>query len=110
MLEAPDGSTKPLPASVGEKATIGPLDQVGVWSIEEKVLSKDGGKGIPIVQVACNLANRVESDLMAPSVAAESKASLGSGFGGRPIWYYLIAMAWAAVGWEWFLYQRRWID
>jgi hypothetical protein len=28
----------------------------------------------------------------------------------RPIWYYLIASALMLTCWEWFLYQRRWID
>ena len=40
-------------------------------------------------------------------------ASLASGLAGlavRPIWYYLLASAWLLSSWEWFLYQRRWID
>ena len=28
----------------------------------------------------------------------------------RPIWFYLVAFAWALAAGEWFLYQRRWIS
>jgi hypothetical protein len=33
-----------------------------------------------------------------------------AGFGGRPLWYILIMVAWALAGVEWYLYQRRWIS
>jgi hypothetical protein len=42
-------------------------------------------------------------------LASKSGRSL-AGWGGRPIWYYLIATAWLLAGLEWFLYQRRWIS
>jgi len=28
----------------------------------------------------------------------------------RPVWFYLLVCAWCLTSWEWFLYQRRWID
>ncbi len=35
---------------------------------------------------------------------------LAAGFAVRPIWYYLLVTALMLTCWEWFLYQRRWID
>jgi hypothetical protein len=28
----------------------------------------------------------------------------------RPVWFYLIALAWLLAAVEWYLYQRRWIS
>ncbi len=95
-LKAPDGTEKQLPAG---KLTVGPFDQVGVWTID-----KD--------QYAVNLMNAAESDLRAPEDYPSSAhaAGLVAGFLGRPVWYYLIAFAWAMAALEWYLYQRRWIS
>ena len=32
------------------------------------------------------------------------------GYGGRPVWWYLVAAAFALAALEWYLYQRRWIS
>jgi hypothetical protein len=113
-LLAPDGRSRPLPVS-GNKVTVGPLDQCGVWSIvrPSSDASKVGAKGQeapkPLLEVACNLASRPESDLRSP-LPTTSRASLVSGFGGWPIWVALCAVALALAGLEWYLYQRRWIS
>jgi hypothetical protein len=106
LLRGPDGQTRKLPPAV-TRTTVGPLDQCGVWSIVA-----DTPDAAPIQEIACNLANREESDLRPP----ESLPSLGEeparamGFAGRPIWFYLLAAAWLLAGLEWYLYQRRWIS
>jgi hypothetical protein len=106
LLRGPDGQTRKLPPGVA-RTTVGPLDRCGVWSI---VAETPGAA--PVQEIACNLANREESDLRPP----ESLPSLGEeparamGFAGRPIWFYLIAAAWLLAGLEWYLYQRRWIS
>ena len=113
-LLAPDGRSKPLPVS-GNKVTVGPLDQCGVWSIVRPSTdpSKSASKGQeapkPLLEVACNLASRPESDLRS-SLPKTSQASMVSGFGGWPIWVMLAATALALAGLEWYLYQRRWIS
>lgn len=115
-LLAPDGRSKPLPVS-GNKVTVGPLDECGVWSIVRepaevsKPASKENAKEAPkpLLEVACNLASRSESDLRS-SLPAMDSASLAGGFGGWPIWVVLCALALALAGLEWYLYQRRWIS
>jgi hypothetical protein len=113
-LVAPDGRSKPLP-SLGNKVTVGPLDQCGVWSIARpsvespKSTSKGQEAPKPLLEVACNLASRPESDLRS-SLPTTSRASLVGGFGGWPIWVVLCALALALAGLEWYLYQRRWIS
>jgi hypothetical protein len=106
LLRGPNGQTRKLPPGV-TRTTVGPLDQCGVWSIVA-----DAPDATPIQEIACNLANREESDLRPP----EALPSLGEepartlGFAGRPIWFYLLATAWLLIGLEWYLYQRRWIS
>jgi hypothetical protein len=106
LLHGPDGQIRKLPPGVA-RTTIGPLDQCGVWSI---VVAAPGAD--PVQEIACNLANREESDLRPP----EALPSLGEeparamGFAGRPIWFYLLVAAWLLAGLEWYLYQRRWIS
>ncbi len=108
LIRAPDGSTRKLPSG-GNKATIGPLDQCGIWSVEP-----DAKDSVPIVEFAANLMNKAESDLRPPQglegseTAAE--AGLSGGFFGGPAWWYLTALAWCLAAVEWCLYQRRWIS
>ena len=114
-LRAPDGRERPLPATA-PRVAVGPLDRCGVWGIvrhapnAKNAPTKAGGKDAPLAELACNLANRRETDLRPEGGLRVRAASAASGFGGRPIWYYLTAAAWGLVCWEWFLYQRRWID
>jgi hypothetical protein len=106
LLRAPDGSTRKLPAGTAH-VTVGPLDQVGVWAVVP-----EGPDAAPVQEIACNLASAAESDLRspeglpAPAVEGGAVASLF----GRPVWFYLIALAWALAAAEWYLYQRRWIS
>jgi hypothetical protein len=106
LLRGPDGQTRKLPPGV-KRTTVGPLDQCGVWSIVA-----DTPGAAPIQEIACNLANREESDLRPPkalpSLGAEPARAMG--FAGRPIWFYLLAAAWLLIVLEWYLYQRRWIS
>ncbi|MBX6312118.1 MAG: BatA and WFA domain-containing protein [Isosphaeraceae bacterium] len=113
VLRSPAGTARPLPREA-TKITIGPLDRCGIWEIAPKPTEKaaEGVEARPPaeLEIACNLNNRDESDLRAPEgLKAPQQASLG-GFGGRPLWYYLIACAWLLIAVEWFLYQRRWIS
>lgn len=113
VLLAPDGEERPLPAGAG-KVLVGPLDRAGVWGIVRQTpAAKSKEKAAPAppeLEIACNLASRRETDLRPPPSLKEARASVAGGFGGRPIWYYLIATAWLLAGLEWFLYQRRWIS
>jgi hypothetical protein len=106
LLRAPDGRTRRLPPGVG-KTTIGPLDQCGIWKVVP-----DEPDAKPLVEIACNMANATESDIRPPESlpGAAAEGGVAAGFMGRPIWFYLIALAWLLAGWEWYLYQRRWIS
>ena len=44
------------------------------------------------------------------AATSAEEAGLVGGFGGRPVWWYLIAAAAGLMTVEWFLYQRRWIS
>ncbi len=63
-----------------------------------------------VAELACNLADRRESDLRPAVEPPERRPGLAAGFAVRPIWYYLLASAFVLTCWEWYLYQRRWID
>jgi hypothetical protein len=119
MLRSPDGRDRPLVVPEGAtKLTIGPLDQCGVWSVVRADSAIQGGRGSRrageytevITELACNLADRRESDLRPAEGLPEHRSSLAAGLAVRPIWYYLLATALLLTCWEWFLYQRRWID
>jgi hypothetical protein len=120
ILRAPDGREQPLALPEGvTKATVGPLDRVGIWSVASRAggvargnveRKAAGGASDTRVELACNLENRRESDLRPAEGLPVREASLAAGLGVRPIWYYLLATAWLLSCWEWFLYQRRWID
>jgi hypothetical protein len=133
FLVAPDGREQPLFAAAGgSKVTVGPLDQCGVWSVVERALSAGeqsqvkkslageleagsptsnvGGKTAALTELACNLADRRESDLRPSEGLPDRHPNFSSGIAVRPIWYYLLVSALMLTCWEWFLYQRRWID
>ncbi|HEY2412462.1 MAG TPA: hypothetical protein VGI40_09480, partial [Pirellulaceae bacterium] len=112
-----------LPVGV-EKTPIGPLDQCGVWQIispsssqkTEKSARSDAKPATPaakpVVEIACNLASRTESDLRVPEplLKTQTLAVMAAGWITRPIWFYFVAAAWGLAAVEWFLYQRRWIS
>ncbi len=132
-LLAPDGREQPIFAAKGSsKVSVGPLDRCGVWSVFERADSGPSAKtrgnaatdagnpganganaanpGMPLTELACNLADRRESDLRPAEGLPERETRLAAGIAVRPIWYYLLASALMLTCWEWFLYQRRWID
>lgn len=122
VLHAPDGRETPVALAAGAtKATVGPLDRHGVWSVIRRA-DRSGPRpanlaatelepgDLRVVELACNLADRRETDLRAPEGLTLEHASSAGGLGVRPVWYYLLATAWILSCWEWFLYQRRWID
>jgi hypothetical protein len=114
QLRAPSGKKKPLPAGVA-KTSIGPLDEIGVWTMEkvpEPTAAKSDEVPPPLVEIACNLASKSESDLRVPEPwqARAAEPVLSGSWFVRPIWFYLITCAWILAIGEWFLYQRRWIS
>jgi hypothetical protein len=118
VLRSPSGLTRPLPAGLA-KTSIGPLDEGGVWSIQAAgsvsppASGNKGTRSVPVtLELACNLSNRAESDLRVPEklLAAEPEATAAANWFARPLWFYLIGLAWALAATEWFLYQRRWIS
>ncbi|HEV3121284.1 MAG TPA: BatA and WFA domain-containing protein, partial [Isosphaeraceae bacterium] len=114
VLRSPDGRTRLLPEG-SSKVTLGPFDQCGVWTVERAVLpgvskTLEAEPSPPLLEVACNLASRQESDLRPAEALVWATHATDSGYGGRPIWFYLLAMALGVATLEWFLYQRRWIS
>jgi VWA domain-containing protein/aerotolerance regulator-like protein len=113
VCQTPSGKTLPLPAGVAN-ASIGPLDECGIWSIAQESASKDGTRSLPTTQtdLACNLANKTESDLRVPESLIQHQApvALAAVWFARPIWFYAVGVAWLLTFIEWFLYQRRWIS
>lgn len=123
VLRSPDGSERTIAVPAGAaKATVGPLDRVGVWTVKLGAEAAGSGDakvkrtaaatpaGELVAELPCNLADRRESDLRPAEGLPERPANLAAGLAVRPIWYYLLAAAWILTCWEWFLYQRRWID
>jgi hypothetical protein len=109
LLVAPDGRRQLIDVAPGAtRATVGPLDRTGVWSVVKTSAQPGGGE--VVAELACNLADRRESDLREPAGLPERRPGLAAGLAVRPIWYYLLASALMLTCWEWFLYQRRWID
>jgi hypothetical protein len=111
FLWAPDGQKRSLPTGAA-KTTIGPLDRCGVWSIAavgpDGKMRKDTP---PVLEIACNLASRPESDLRPPeALEAKSADTVTASVFGKPVWFYLLALAWLLTVVEWYLYQRRWIS
>jgi hypothetical protein len=108
MLRSPDGPTRKLPAGTA-KATVGPFDKVGVWEVVA-----DAPNAAPVERYAVNLMSKAESDLRPPEGLTASptatEAGLVGGWFGRPVWWYLAALAGVLAVAEWYLYQRRWIS
>jgi hypothetical protein len=118
-LVAPDGRRSPLPIG-RERLTIGPLDQCGLWRIEPDHDSSNNGAAItnnhsrvePVLELACNLANRDASDIRVHTEMNLQPLELQSAglFGNRPLSVWLIACAWGLMVVEWWAYQRRWLE
>ena len=116
VLISPSRSRKPLPLN-GEKVTFGPLDECGIWQIEELVPPTIQArpevaepKSPPLLEIACNLANASESDLRPPEELLADKKSpspVMAGIGSRPVWFWLLLLGLGLTSVEWCLYQRR---
>ncbi len=125
-LISPDGERTPLAKGL-QNATVGPLLRQGVWTIDlvgrqetgeqESLSSQQVGNDLgsqsvsaasdSAILIACNLANRQESDLR-PRVQLPRADHLAlASLGGRSIWFYLAMLALALIVTEWWLYQRR---
>ena len=61
-------------------------------------------------EIACNLANRRESDLRVPETGRADAEPETAGLAGQPLWLYLLMAAGLLGVVEWYLYQRRWIS
>jgi hypothetical protein len=111
VLVAPGGERRALPAGLA-KTTVGPLDKCGVWKIVPAVDGNDPSVEKPLLELACNLANRQESDVRTPEALLEKQTptTVTAGLLVRPVWFYLVVLAWFLSGLEWYLYQRRWIS
>ncbi len=117
VLINPSGLRKNLPMIV-DKTTFGPLDQCGIWKVEEEQSlsmrssseSEIRSSSEPLMEIACNMSNSTESDIRPPNELLSEKtmpSPMLSGFGSRPIWFWLSLLGLALTSIEWCLYQRR---
>ncbi len=104
-LIAPDGRRSALPIQ-SERLSLGPFYQCGVWSV---VAAEDD---TTLLELACNLADRNESDVRVPKSEEATQTSVVSAsvLGNQPVWFWLIASAWLLMAIEWWAYQRRVIE
>jgi hypothetical protein len=113
-LIAPDGRHMALPMS-SERLTLGPFDQCGIWRVVTSATrdleegAKSAESDTTLLELACNLADRSESDVRVPKSddATPTAVVSASLLGNRPVWFWLIAFAWLMMAVEWWAYQRR---
>jgi len=98
----PGGKSRPV-AFNGDQITAGPFDQCGVWTVT---------RGDQSVEVPCNLVDSEESNIQIDEDFAKSNDArvMTAGMAGKPIWFYLLAIACVLAAAEWWLYHRRWIS
>jgi hypothetical protein len=112
ILLSPSGLTKQLPLTA-DKMTFGPLDQCGIWKVtddQSTSITNSPEKAEPLMEIACNLANSSESDVRPPEQMLSDKTThspMLSGFGSRPVWFWLSLLGICLTSIEWCLYQRR---
>ena len=113
-------SSRSLVPAGATKATVGPLDHAASGASSRR-RSAPGSQGEPRQGRPAPRASRSPSWPATWPIAARAtcgppracpsgRPSLAAGLAVRPIWYYLLASALMLTCWEWFLYQRRWID
>lgn len=113
-LVSPSGAARPAMRR-DDRVTVGPLDEVGFWTIRPAAASSAPATapvasqpaGVEPLLIACNLNSRVESDLRVSRDLPASDSALRAAFGGQPLWFYLVALACLLSAVEWGLYQRR---
>ncbi len=113
-LIAPDGRRMALPMQA-ERLSLGPFDQCGIWRVVTPAI-RDREEGTKLeegettlLELACNLADRSESDVRVPKSDEATPTAVVSAslLGNRPVWFWLIAFAWLMMAVEWWAYQRR---
>ena len=113
-LIAPDGRRSSLPMKA-ERLSLGPFDQCGIWRVvasairdREEGTKMEGGDST-LLELACNLADRSESDVRVPKSDEMSPTTpvSTSWLSNRPVRFWLIAFAWLMMAVEWWAYQRR---
>jgi hypothetical protein len=127
-LIAPDGETSSILVKAGESdvsipptesgvafASIGPLNKVGVWSVEDHQENKETiaeRTERSLAEIAVNLANERETNLRPLTEFNESSRTQFTtvGWFSRPLWYYFVLLASLLTTIEWILYQRRLIS
>lgn len=106
QLTSPRGVRREV-AVVRGRVLLGPLNEVGLWKLERvRNATSTAGADEPSLLLACNLANADESDLSAPAPVVDASARSTAAYA-RPIWVYLVLLAWLLTGLEWAMYQRR---
>ena len=126
VLHDPAGKEHAVLVKQGQ-ATIGPLDQAGIWTLhwdaqvgQEAAKARsvssayadqdpDQAHGDDQLRIAANLADERESDLRPPTNLTVNTDQTTGAVMARPPWFYLAVVACAFVLFEWFAYQRRWI-
>ncbi|MFY9255308.1 MAG: BatA and WFA domain-containing protein [Fuerstiella sp.] len=118
-LIAPSGS-KTLINVEASVARIGPLAEAGIWTLGTPLTDEqlqaitqetaDAQAAFPEFKIACNLNSPSESNLRPTQDIIPQQEALQAGFGGRPIWFYLVLVGFLLIMVEWFLFQRRWIS
>ena len=100
--------------SAADDMTLGPFESSGVWALgkQDVPTTMKAGDAAPIELLsnfAVNIASERETDLRPSEAMLEnSNASTSlSGWFGKPVWYYLIAVATVLFVAEWLLHQRR---
>ena len=117
VLTSPSGLRKSLPMIV-DKTTFGPLDQCGIWKVEDEQSTSISNPADnqnrslpgPLMEIACNLSHSSESDIRPPNELLSEKtmpSPMMSGFGSRPVWFWLSLLGLVLTSIEWCLYQRR---
>jgi len=112
-LTSPSGEITPI-VTPDEQAMIGPLMATGLWSVTaaktESVGNAENATEAPAVDIACNLASPVESDLRPRAGVVGIDELQLSSLGGHPPWFYLTLLATGLIVAEWWLYQRRIVE
>lgn len=119
LLTSPSAREKRINVEDGF-AKIGPLSEAGIWKLSKSLTAEEEARQTksasdednvePTFQIACNLNDPSESNLRPEEDIVPRQAVLQAGFGGRPIWFYLVLLGLILIIGEWFLFQRRWIS
>ncbi len=109
-LLAPSGRASEVPVTDG-RVTLGPFDECGVWTLQPRGVGFLPANSLTmaatsVLEIACNLSNADESNLSL-SPRPDSTAANAPSVLGRPLWFYLVLLAWLLTGLEWVLHQRR---